>query len=35
MNSQILEIKNETKFLGVILDKNITFKQYIKKTMPV
>ena len=31
MNCRILEIKNETKFLGVILDKNITFKQHIKK----
>ena len=31
MSSQILEIKNETKFLGVILDKNITFKQHIKE----
>ena len=31
MSSQILEIKNETKFLGVILDENITFKQHIKE----
>ena len=31
MSSQILEIKSETKFLGVILDKNIAFKLHIKE----
>ena len=29
MNNQVLELKSDTKFLGVILDKKLTFKQHI------